>query len=188
MTVDGAVYAQSVAILRYCGTLAGLYPADALTAQRVDEVIDVVVDFVAGLEAVAAERQRELEEAGEDETDDDSIYQVRLLKYINESVPKYLGGLEHRLKEFGDGPWAIGEAITIADLAIYVCLLNVSAGAFDHMNLGPMKAYKRIMASFEAVKSHPKVAAWNDEMAKRAEEVRHCELAYDDDDDGEDSQ
>lgn len=165
LTVDGEEYAQSAAILRYCGKVAGLYPDDALSAQRADEIIDTIVDFVAGLEKVGVEA---------DPDDDESVVQMKLLKYVNEAVPKFLGGLEKRLKSFGEGPWAVGNEMTIGDLAIYVCLLNIAAGAFDHMTLRPMQAYERIMKSFEVVKAHPKVAAWNHDLTRRAEELRQA--------------
>lgn len=40
LIVDGEMLAQSHAILRYAGELAGLYPADPWLAAKVDEVID----------------------------------------------------------------------------------------------------------------------------------------------------
>lgn len=169
LTVDGFEYAQSAAILRYCGRLAGLYPPDPVEAVRVDEVVDTIVDFVAGLEKVGVET---------DPDDDETIVQMNLLKFVNEGVPKFLGGLDKRLQVFGEGSWAVGDQMTIGDLAIYVCMLNIAAGAFDHMTMRPMQAYKRIVKSFEMVKAHPKVASWNADIARRVEEIR--QIADDD--------
>lgn len=159
LTVDGQVYAQSAAILRYCGKLAGLYPENPLQAQRTDEVLETVIDFITGMEAVANENETE---------GDDRASQQRLLNFIKEAVPRYLGGLDQRLKSFGPGPWAVGDNITIADLAIYVCLLNVAAGAFTYMSMNALQAYGRVVGCFHAVRGHPKVSAWNEELARKA--------------------
>ncbi|KAG7398714.1 hypothetical protein PHYBOEH_010664 [Phytophthora boehmeriae] len=46
LEVDGEVIAQSLAILRYAGTLSGLYPVtDALTAYLIDELFAILDDM-----------------------------------------------------------------------------------------------------------------------------------------------
>lgn len=162
LTVDGQLLAQSAAILRYCGCLADLYPADALEAARADEVVNVVVEFVAGLEEIG----------GSAEEDDDNGVQMRVLDFVNQALPKFLGGLDRRLQSFGEGPAAVGAGITIADLAIYVCLLNIAAGAFEPVSMKVVQGYTRVVASFEMVRTHPKVVAWNNQIARKAADVR----------------
>ena len=163
LTVDGQPLAQSAAILRYCGRLADLYPGDALEAARADEVVNVVVEFVAGLEDIGASAE---------EDDDDNGVQMRLLDFVSEAVPKFLGGLDRRLQSFGEGPAAVGAGITIADLAIYVCLLNIAAGAFEPVSMKVVQGYTRVVASFELVRTHPQVVAWNNQIARKAADVQ----------------
>lgn len=165
LTVDGQVYAQSVAILRYCGKLASIYPEDTLHAQQTDEVLDTIIDFITGLEVASNPPPSE---------DDQDNVEKGLLTFLTDAVPRYLGGLDNRLQSFGEGPWAVGGSLSIADLAIYVCLLNVSAGAFEKMSWEPLQPFTRLMASFYAVEAHPKVAAWNADIARRAAEVREA--------------
>jgi len=45
LEVDGKVYAQSNAILRYAGTLAGIHPKDPLKALKADELMDFIEDL-----------------------------------------------------------------------------------------------------------------------------------------------
>ncbi|KAJ1484725.1 hypothetical protein T484DRAFT_1893874 [Baffinella frigidus] len=46
LSVDGKEFTQSVAALRYAGKKAGLYPADALAALAVDEILDITQDIL----------------------------------------------------------------------------------------------------------------------------------------------
>jgi len=162
LTVDDTVYAQSSAILRYCGKLAGLYSDDPIEAIRIDEIIDTVIDFVSGLEQVANSR----------DDDDEATYEANTRLHLDQSIPRYFGGLEKRLNEFGDGPWAVGDSVTIADLAIYVCLLNIQAGAFDHVPVDLLQPYGRVLTCFAAVMAHTSVAEWNAKIEAKMDELR----------------
>lgn len=55
-TIDGAAYSGASAVLRYCGGLAGLLPADALSMLQCDEMLGALAALkMAGKkEAVAA--------------------------------------------------------------------------------------------------------------------------------------
>jgi glutathione S-transferase len=46
VSMDGKVYAQSRALLRYVGKLTGTYPEDPLVALKVDSVIDGLMYFI----------------------------------------------------------------------------------------------------------------------------------------------
>lgn len=165
------MYAQSAAILRYCGTLAQLYPTDAVRAQQVDEVIDVIIEFLAGLESLALQaavasstKDNDFEDEEEEDQLSKSRHQIAVLKYVNEKVPTLFRGLEKRLRHFGSGRWAVGDSLSIADLAVYAFMLSVVTGTFDHLTMRPLQAYGRVVAVFEAVRAHPKVVAWNRRM------------------------
>ena len=45
LEIDGQVFAQSMAILRYVGKITGLYPEDPIEALRVDEILDSIIDI-----------------------------------------------------------------------------------------------------------------------------------------------
>ena len=46
LTVGGKSYSQSLAMLRYAGKKAGLYPTDDVMALGVDEVMDISQDIL----------------------------------------------------------------------------------------------------------------------------------------------
>lgn len=152
LTIDGVQHAQSVAIARYCATLSGLYPSDPLLALKVDEILDTVIDTSA-----SAGRARGMEE--------DKMKAERK-RFLDEDVPRYVGGLEKRLELFGDGPWVVGHEITIADLAVYSIVAIVKSGTMDHVPVHSMDKYTRVMKCYNAVKEHPKVVEWYKKCAE----------------------
>eukprot|EP00177_Eucheuma_denticulatum_P001051 GFKZ01001915.1.p1 GENE.GFKZ01001915.1~~GFKZ01001915.1.p1 ORF type:complete len:190 (+),score=48.29 GFKZ01001915.1:460-1029(+) len=147
LTVDGSVMAQSVAIERYLAKLAGLYPSDPLAALKVDEIRDTLVDVMMAVFKYRGddkEKQREERE-----------------RFVREDVPRYLGGLEKRLKVFGgtDG-WAVGEEMTMADLAIFAMGLMFKSGIIDHVPQDALHQYDRLKAAYEKVAQVEEVKAW----------------------------
>lgn len=146
MKIDGAEAAQSNALLRYCGKLAGLYTECPLEALKVDEIIDVMGDFSS-----AVYRYR---------GDDKEKLRAEREKFCKEDAPRYFGGMEKRLEKFGSGPWAVGDKITIADLAICHAVTNIKCGILDYVPKDLLDCYTRGMKSYNSVMEHPKVAEW----------------------------
>lgn len=146
MMIDGQEAAQSNALLRYCGKLAGLYPSDPLQALKVDEIIDAIGDLTAAVYRYKGEDKEKLKMERE--------------KFCKEDAPRYFGGIEKRLEKFGSGPWAVGEEITIADLAISHAVTNIKCGILDHVPKDLLDCYPRGFKIYNMVKEHPKVAEW----------------------------
>eukprot|EP00644_Phytophthora_capsici_P005711 jgi/Phyca11/98049/e_gw1.2.177.1 len=149
LEVDGEPVAQSLAILRYAGTLTGLYPTtDALAAVQVDEIFNLIDEMFNSPEWRAASR----------ESDPDKQQKMRegLAKGI---IPKTLESLEKRIAAF-DGKFATGSSLTVADLAVYAVVLLMKAGVpgFPTNIADP---YKNLLRVFDQVKEHPKVVEWN---------------------------
>lgn len=147
LTVDGRVYAQSTAILRYAGKLAGLYPEDPEDALKVDEVLDLLTDANSALhlslaDEVAALAARE--------------------RFVEKDVPALFGGLEKRLEMFseGNGPFVLGSAISIADIALYSANVFLNSGMVRFLKMDCLQPFGRTMAVVEAVENHPGVAEW----------------------------
>lgn len=157
LSIDEEIYSYSSSILRFVGKQAGLYPDEELASLRVDEVIDTILDFFHGLESLDKDAESYFED---------------VKKYLINSVPRYLGGLDSRLKQFGEGPWAVGDKISIADLAIYVCVLYIKAGAFELLTPEEVVEYERLRNCAEAVREHPRVIEWNECVAKKAAELK----------------
>lgn len=146
MEVDGKVMAQSNAMLRYAGKLSGLYPEDPIEAAYVDEVIDTITDSMTGLFKYRGSDKDQMREARE--------------KVVAEDLPRYIGGCEKRMETFGDGPFAVGGKLSIADLAIVSVVTTYKTGILDYIEKTVLDGYPRFMASYKATMEHPAVAEW----------------------------
>jgi len=88
--VDDVCISQSNSILRYVGTLTGLYPKDnPVHAAKVDEILDVTEDFTATKIAPTI---------GLDATDKEKFKTLRE-EIANTSGPKFLSNLEKVLEK-----------------------------------------------------------------------------------------
>jgi prostaglandin-H2 D-isomerase / glutathione transferase len=149
LSVDGADYTQSEAILRYCGKMSGLYPRDDdLAALDIDEVLGVCVDIRSGMLPYRGPDMEKVREAREE--------------FKATKLPILLGGLEKIVKSKSKSEtWLCGDSITIADLQFYYVVGNVTHGFVDHIGGEVFEAYPRLLASYNAVLENPKVKAWN---------------------------
>lgn len=145
--IDGQEFAQSNAILRYCGKLSGLYPEDPKEALFADEIIDMMEDCMLSLFMYKGDDKEQLRAVRE--------------KAVNEAFPRYLGGLEKRLGLFGEGPWAVGGKLSTADLAIYANFHYLASKRIEFIDETCIEKYVKMMKIFRTVSNHPKVVAWN---------------------------
>jgi glutathione S-transferase len=146
LEVDGKVIAQSNAINRYLGKLAGLYPKDDWQAALVDEVMDAVEDISTrigstfALEGDAKKKAREALAAG--------------------SIAHFLRQFEARLKA-GGGEWFVENRLTVADLKCYLWVRWLKSGVLDHIPADIVDQHAPLLAKhLERVESHPKIAAY----------------------------
>ena len=146
LEVDGKVIAQSNAINRYIGKLAGLYPKDDWQAALADELMDAVEDVTYkigntfALEGEAKKKAREALAAG--------------------SIPRYLQQFEARLKE-GGGEWFVEKHLTVADLKCFLFVRWLKSGALDHIPADIVDKHAPLLARhLERVRNHPKIAAY----------------------------
>lgn len=145
ITVNGEQLAQSMSILRYCGKIAGLYPTDALEALKADEIADSMGDLANF--------------AFRNVSDPDLLLEIRR-HLVEEEVPRYFGAIEERITRWSDGPYALGEEISIADLAMYAVHLYYSTGWLEHVPADVLDGYPRVMKAVKCVTEHPRVVAW----------------------------
>jgi glutathione S-transferase len=146
--LDSKVYAQANAILRYIGKKTKLYPEDPLTALKVDELLSAADDITACLGPTMQEK------------DENKKKQMRE-KIGAEDFPKWFAFVEKRLKEFGNGPHAVGDTLTIADLKIGCMLMGLASGHIDYItDLVNEKSYPRMYAVRQLVENHGKVKEW----------------------------
>lgn len=142
-TVNDRVFAQSNAILRYCGKIAGLYPEDPEEAMFVDEVIDVCEDAVKAFFSFR--------------TDDKEALKAHREKMVAEDFPRYWGGVEKRLGMLGDGTFVLGEKMTIADIFIYVSFGFILSGSMEFVDASVVEKFEKLMKVYQAIRDLPKV-------------------------------
>lgn len=115
LEVDGkTVLAQSYAILRYAGSLAGLLPTDALEAAHVDEVLYLLTELDTLLAPSGKETDAEKKKA---------------LRQALAAGPltAWFGSLTKLLETNGSG-FIVGKQLSIADLATYCRLQSFVGG------------------------------------------------------------
>ncbi|MGE0853182.1 MAG: glutathione S-transferase [Hyphomicrobiaceae bacterium] len=146
LEMDGQTVAQSNAINRYVGKLAGLYPSDAWQAALCDEVMDAVEEIATKVWATmflpAAEKksQRESLAAG--------------------PLSSSLDHLQRRLLAHG-GHYFADSRLTVADLKVFVWIRHVRSGQLDHVAVDlPDRVAPRLVEHYDRVKQHPAVKAY----------------------------
>ena len=118
LQMDGQIITQSIAMGRYIGKLAGLYPADALQALYCDEVMGAIEDMnhyvvqTFGLEGAALKDARET--------------------LVNGRLTPFLAGLDELLQRGGGEFYAAGQ-LTVADLFSMVQVGALGSGNLDHI-------------------------------------------------------
>jgi len=146
MIVDGETIAQTGAIARFCGKLSGLYPADALAAAKVDQLIDAATDITTKVSPTMR-------------IQDEAAKMAARRALAEDTLPTWFGYLEALLPE-GDDAFFVGDNMSIADLAIWRLMGWFTGGFLDGIPATVVEAFPRLMAHSERVGSHPKVSQW----------------------------
>eukprot|EP01061_Rhynchopus_euleeides_P029946 TRINITY_DN495_c0_g1_i5.p1 TRINITY_DN495_c0_g1~~TRINITY_DN495_c0_g1_i5.p1 ORF type:complete len:215 (+),score=109.65 TRINITY_DN495_c0_g1_i5:115-759(+) len=143
--VDGKQYGQSLAQLRYLGKLAGLYPEDPLVALEVDELVDYAQEVFAPIAKTFAiqndEEKQKARAAAVAEGGD---------------AHKWLVYLDKRLE---GKKYAVGDALSIADVVIFTQIQPLRAGWLDGVPKDCLDAFKNIQAHRDLIANLDKVKA-----------------------------
>jgi len=149
LEVDGKVLSQTQAMAVYAARVSGIQPADAWAAAKVDEALDGCTDvtvtisatFILPAEEKVAARRRLIQPDGR--------------------LTMHLGGLEKICVQNGNRGHAVGNTLTVADLAIWRLVGWIGSGNIE----GIPKDY--VASSFPAitklcatVDGHSKVKEW----------------------------
>lgn len=139
LTIDGEVFAQSSAILRYCGKLANLYPTDPKKALLVDQIVDVLEDGLVALFSNSSEEARQ--------------------KFEKELVPRYIGAADKIFAKH-NGPFLLGDEMSIADIKLMAVISGLKKGGFDHVSPSCVDKYENVMKAVKATSENKKVVEW----------------------------
>ncbi|EPZ36256.1 Thioredoxin-like fold domain-containing protein [Rozella allomycis CSF55] len=147
ITIDGTVIAQSLGILRYAGTLTGLYPNnDPLKALLVDQIVFSLGDVTDML--VPTFGIQDLDQ------------RIKARKEIVENRwPALFKGIEEALKKHG-GKYCVGDNLTVADLSLYTLVEGLKSGILDGVPKNVVEPYPLMTKFSNQVANHPKVVEW----------------------------
>lgn len=133
---DGKVVTQSLAITRYVGKLAKLYPEDPLEALFVDEIIDATGDVVTSApQNPDSEVKKKLREEWA------ATKLVTFLTFFNSKVVP--------------GQHLVGGKLTLADFYLYKLLKDLRSGSYDFVPTDSDAAFPELGNFFEFMKADP---------------------------------
>ena len=148
LEVDGKIVAQTGAIARFCGKLAGMYPSDNdFNAARVDQIIEAAQDinYIVSISG----REKNLEKK--------ILAREKLTKV---HLPKWFQFLEKLLIENNESDWFVGNSMTIADLAIWRLLGWLTSGLLDGVPKSVLDPYENLIKLKSKISQHPKIKEW----------------------------
>ena len=131
--------AQSNAILRFIGRLAGLYSGeDSLSALKVDEALDVGEDIYALL--------------GPSLHEQDIEKKMAMRKILAEQdLPRWIGCIERLLIANGSTGFLVGDALTVADLKLYWVCDFLCNGSLDGIPTTLLDDFPNVLAWFKNI-------------------------------------
>eukprot|EP00644_Phytophthora_capsici_P005713 jgi/Phyca11/97828/e_gw1.2.922.1 len=149
LDVNGVVVSQALSILRYVGTLGGLYsPSDIMEALRIDEVFSLIDEFYSSYAWNASYFEK------------DPTKQMKLRHTLTkETLPNTLCLLEKRVSKW-NGCYSVGNRLTVADLAIYSLLWTFQSGRIAGVPTTVVAPYMKLIGIYEAIATHPAVIEW----------------------------
>jgi len=178
LQVGDKMLAESLAILRYAGKIAHLYPTDPWEAAKVDEFIYLLEDLgqargqggPPGGRRPGQGGQGQQELTPEEKAERDARMAEREAKLKNEVLPKFGPLLEKTIKSNG-GPYAVGSSLTIADLWLNQVYTNITRGGGPQgKGLGDdaFDAFPAVKEAWTTLQSNPKLQAWKAAQEERA--------------------
>jgi len=146
LELNGTLYGQSNAQLRYAGKLAKLYPTDPVDALKVDELLDAVEDIAGKYFGAVFER--------------DPAKRKELVGQFIGILTNWGTNVEKRLNKFGKGPFAVGDSLTIADLKIATLLDDVANNRIADIPASVIDKFPRLKGVIKGTYSQKKVQEW----------------------------
>jgi len=153
--------AQHVALLRYVGRLAGLYPTDPIEALKVDEATYFADEFGQCIFAAMAPMRYGFAPYANDE--EKAAMRQRLAAEV---LPKLLAKLNTIIEGNGSG-FVVGPSITIADLKWYFHIGMVLSGFVDDIPPALFDDHPHVKNLYQKVRDVPEVRAWYEAEASR---------------------
>lgn len=142
MVYKGKKYGQSNAIAAFLAREYGLYGKTNLESLRIDEVVNLVGDFIGAM--VKAKFEKDEQRKKENEA-----------KLQNEDTPRFLSTFEKLLAENGSNGFFVGNSITLADLEVFN-ITDSLVNAHDQA----VAQYPNLIKMRAAVAGNPNIKAY----------------------------
>ena len=128
------IAAQSNAILRFVGRLAGLYPIDdPLKALKVDEALEVAEDLYHLIGPSIGEQDAERRKA--------------MRKVLaEETLPRWGGYLDRLIAANGRTGFVVGDSLSVADLKLYWIVDKLTNGSLDGIPKTVLEGFSAVLA------------------------------------------
>lgn len=155
LEIDGThVLSQTQAIAAYTGKLAKMYPEDPWLSAKVDELLNGCTDITEILVKTMSIQDNE-----------------EKIKTRQELITKEGGRLYLELNGLNQiisaSKYAVGDSLTIADLAIWSLIRWVDGGSIDGISKHFVREeFPALKSLFETVDALPKVKEWKEKHAK----------------------
>lgn len=148
LEVDGVVFTQTTAMLRYAARAFApdLYPSDPVEGLVVDSALETINDTVSHALAPSFWEQ-----------DADKKLAMRK-EFAAGPLARAMGYLEGLVARSG-GPFFLGERPSIADVLVGNQLAQIASGRLDGLSAETIAPYPKLAGLLEACTNHPKLAA-----------------------------
>eukprot|EP00298_Acanthocystis_sp_HF-20_P008340 c17621_g1_i2.p1 GENE.c17621_g1_i2~~c17621_g1_i2.p1 ORF type:complete len:218 (+),score=71.77 c17621_g1_i2:25-678(+) len=153
--IDGEQFAQSGALLRYAGSLAGLYPEERKLALRVDEIISLTEDLTNSF--VPQSNFVRNSSLSDEEKKKQNNFVFTNLK--EKELPKFLGLFEGLLTKNATN-FYVGDKVTLADIAVFAHLRNIVREQFPGVDKTMLDSFPLVKAHYERMSEIPEIKTW----------------------------
>ncbi|ESO92139.1 hypothetical protein LOTGIDRAFT_233205 [Lottia gigantea] len=139
LEIDGRIWCQGGAIVRYLARKGRIYGNNDLDASRIDELYDGSRDFWIAFAAIGFQ-------------DEAQALQTSL---ISKTMPRYLPIFNKILEDNGSG-YLYGKSVTLADLGLLEALLMVH----EYFGTSSMEAFPAVQKFYNLMTEDSKIAAF----------------------------
>lgn len=134
---------QSNAILGHIGRRYGLLPKDEWEALRLESLLSACEDLRYSISATFG-------------INDAEELKRKRTELVAGPITRWGANMEKQVV----GPFASGEAISVADVKLYVVIGWLKKGVLDHVPSDVLSPFPKLEALWQSVDRHPKVVAW----------------------------
>eukprot|EP00055_Hartaetosiga_balthica_P018759 m.135323 g.135323 ORF g.135323 m.135323 type:complete len:245 (+) comp9904_c0_seq1:95-829(+) len=143
LEIDGDVFTQFAAQLRYAGRFSNLYPSDPIAQLKADEIIEIAQELL--YKAPRSEDKEEMKRLREE-----------FAKTTLKKCFQYIEGLiEKRGNKFTGG-----DEISVGDLALMGIVGMIESGGYDFIPTNFFDDFKGVKAWYERVQADDVVASY----------------------------